>query len=225
MPVACPDDWSLGGMFLLISTTASSRYPTDWIDHAQDSNSDASLESHFPPNNPPSSTNNTSRPNTHTSPTNPTFAYMSIQNSPQSSRSLYRYRWFRKAVLLIYGASLTFAGDLIFMFPFSGFIVNTNNKNRFTNFQILTTSQVFGFYAEWFFLTIFIIWLFVFVSMSVTDEEAALHLNWMGRRFGNLPNSQRTWKNSLAWNCIVATALASLLIFDLVVHYGIFYNY
>lgn len=141
---------------------------------------------------------------------------MSIQNSPQSSGSLYQYRWFRKTVLLIYCASLTFAGDLLFMFPYSGFIVNPNNKNRF---QIQTTSQVFSFYAEWFFLAIIIIWLFVFVSMSVPDEEAALHLNWMGRRFGNLPRSQRTWKNFLAWNCIVAIALASLLIFDIFMHY------
>lgn len=105
------------------------------------------------------------------------------------------------------------------MFPYSGFIVNPNNKNQFSNIQFQTTSQVFEFYAVWFFLTIIIIWLFVFVSMSVADEEAALHLNWMGRRFGNLPHSQRTWKNSLAWNCIVAIALASLLIFDIFVHY------
>ena len=142
---------------------------------------------------------------------------MSIQNSPQSSRSLYQYRWFRKTVLLIYCASLIFAGDLLFMFPFSGFIVNPNDKNP--NWQIQTTSQVFSFYAEWFFLAIVISWLFVFVSMSVPDEEAALHLNWMGRRFGNLPHSQRTWKNSLAWNCIVAIALASLIVYDIVVHY------
>ena len=105
----------------------------------------------------------------------------------------------------------------MFMFPYSGFIVNPNDKNPF---QAQTTTEVFGFYAEWFLLAIIIIWLFVLVSMSVPDEEAALHLNWMGRRFGNLPHSQRTWKNSLAWNCIVAIALASLLTFDILVHYS-----
>ena len=144
---------------------------------------------------------------------------MSIQNSPQSSRSLYQYRWFRKTVLLIYCASLAFAGDLLFTFPYSGFTVYSNNENTFPDDNIETTSQLFSFYAEWFFLAIIIIWFFVFVSMSVPDEEAALHLNWMGRRFGNLPHSQRTWKNSLAWNCIVAIVLVGLLSFDVVVHY------
>lgn len=144
---------------------------------------------------------------------------MSIQDSPQSSRSLYQYRWFRKTVVLIYCASLIFAGDLLFMFPYSGFIVNPKNNGQLSSWRIQTTSQVFSFYAEWFFLAIIIIWLFVFVSMSVPDEEAALHLNWIGRRFGNLPHSQRTWKNSLAWNGIVVVALASLICFDVVVHY------
>ena len=141
---------------------------------------------------------------------------MSIQNSPPSSRSLYQYRWFRKTVLLIYCASLAFAGDLLFMFPYWGFIVDPNES---LGFQFQTTSQVFSFYVEWFCLALFIIWLFVFVSMSVPDEEAALHLNWMGRRFGNLPHSQRTWTNFLAWNSIVVIALASLVVFDIVVHY------
>ena len=216
MPVACPDDQSLRGIFLLICNTASSLYPADWIHHSQNSDSGRSPERLSPPNNQPSSPKNISRTNTHTSPTNPTFAYMSIQNSPQSSRSLYQYRWFRKTVLLIYCASLTFAGDLLFLFPYAGLIVNPNKKDRLDTFR---TSQVFSFYAEWFFLAIIIIWLFVFVSMSVPDEEAALHLNWMGRRFGNLPQSQRTWKNSLAWNCIVAIAVVTLLVFDIVVHY------
>ena len=105
------------------------------------------------------------------------------------------------------------------MFPYSGFIVNPNDKNGSRNYMSRTPRQVFSFYAEWFSLTIFIIWLFVFVSMSVPDEEAALHLNWMCSRFGNLPHSQRTWKNSLVWNGIVAIALASLLAFDIIVHY------
>ena len=184
----------------------------------QNPDSGPSPESLSPPNTRPSSTNNTSTPNTYTSPTNPTFSYMSIQNSPQSSRSLYEYRWFRKTVLLIYCTSLAFAGDLLYMFPYLGFIVNPNDI-QLSSLQFQTTSQIFSFYTEWFFLAIFIIWLFVFVSMSVPDEEAALHLNWMGRRFGNLPHSQRTWKSSLAWNCIVAIALASLVVFDVEVHY------
>ena len=104
-----------------------------------------------------------------------------------------------------------FAADLLFFFPYTGAIVNPIYK--------YATGQIFEFYAEWFFFTIFTIWFFVFVSMAVPDEEAALHLNWMGRRFGNLPHSQRTWKNSLAWNCVVAIALAGPLTFDIVLHY------
>ena len=99
------------------------------------------------------------------------------------------------------------------MFPYSGFIVNPTDKSDYA------TNLVFAFYAMWFFLAIFIIWLFVFVSMSVPDEEAALHLNWMGRRFGNLPQSPKTWKNSLAWNCTVVIVLASLVVFDIVMHH------
>ena len=106
-----------------------------------------------------------------------------------------------------------FAADLLFVFPYSGAIVIPSSPFR------VADRHVFSFYAEWFFLTIFITWLFVFVSMSVPDEEAALHLNWMGRRFGNLSHSQRTWKNSLAWNSVVAIALAGPLTFDIVLHY------
>ena len=144
---------------------------------------------------------------------------MSIQNSPQSSRSVYQYRWFRKSVMLIYCASLIFAGDLLFMFPYSGFIVNPSEIN-FSEIQFQTTSQLFSFYAEWFFLAVIMIWMFIFVSMSVPDEEAALHLNWMGR-FGNSPHSQRTWKNSLAWNCIVVIVLVGLILFDVYLHYSL----
>ena len=201
-------EWSLNGIFLLICTTPSPLCAEDTTHYAQNSNLASSSDKSFSPNILNSSITNSLTSNTHTSPTNLTFAYVSIQNSPQSSRSPYEYRWLRKTVLLIYCAPLIFAGYTLYLFPVLGrTVVPINKADPEENAEM---SAIFAFNAEWLFITITIIWLFVFVSMSIAGEDPGLHLNWMGGRFGNSSNSKRAWISSLVWYSIIALVLGGL---------------
>ena len=201
-------EWSLDGNFLLICTTPSPLCAEDTTHYAQNSNLASSSDKSFSPKILNSSITNPLTSNTQTSPTNLTFAYVSIQNSPQSSKSPYEYRWLRKTVLLIYCTLLIFAGYTLYIFPVLGTIVAPIKKaNPEGNAE---TSAIFAFYAELISITITIIWLFVFVSMSIAGEDPGLHLNWMGGRFGNLSHSKRAWISSLVWYSIIALVLGGL---------------
>ena len=162
---------------------------------------------------------------------NITGSSVNAQHNPSPDRDLYRHRWFRKIILLIYCLSLVVAADLLFMFPYGGTVVTTVSPDayQYTLFTAPTYQKsLLIHYAVWFSLNIVLIGTFTFLVISIPDGDSRLRLHWIGHQvlllitsaigrnppYGASPRLEKAWIATLTWYILIAGILVGSGTYD-----------
>ena len=160
---------------------------------------------------------------------NTTRLFRNAQHNSSPDQDLYRHRWLRMVILLLYSLSLAVAAELLLNFPYEGLVVTVNPSflTAFAPFLPDSTALV-NHYAKWFSLNIALLGAFTFLVISIPDGDSRLRIHSIGhqvlllfkRAVGRRPPASATPKPEKAWigtltlYITVAGILAGSLVYD-----------
>lgn len=109
---------------------------------------------------------------------------MNAQHNCTPDQDLYRHRWLRMVILLLYSLSLAVAADLLITFPYEGAVVtNTSPDTYLRTFGPFNESTALVIhYVEWFSLNIALIGAFTFLVISIPDGDSRLRIHSIGHQ-------------------------------------------
>ena len=144
------------------------------------------------------------------------------QRNSSPDQDLYRHRWLRMVILLLYSLSLAVAIDLLFMFPYRGAVV--------TNGRIYSygSKDLAFHYAEWFSLNIVLLGAFTFLVISISDGDSRLRIHSIGHQVlllftrtvrrrppaSTTPRPEKAWIVTLTLYITIAGILTGSLVYD-----------
>ena len=156
---------------------------------------------------------------------------MNSQHNSSSDQDLYRHRWLRMVILLLYSLSLLVAADLLFMFPYEGLVVTTISPDTYllaTGIYFTDSIALVILYTEWFSLNIALLGAFTFLVISIPDGDSRLHIHSIGYQVLSLlisavgrrppesttPRPEKAWIVTLTLYITVAGILAGSVAYD-----------
>ena len=153
---------------------------------------------------------------------NATGVSVNAQHNSSPDQDLYRHRWLRMVILLLYSLSLVVAADLLFTFPYKGAVVTT------VAIDSIDSTALVIHYAEWFSLNIALLGAFTFLVISIPDGDSRLCIHSIGhqvllpfiRAVGRrppasaTPRPEKAWIMTLTLYITIAGILAGSLVYD-----------
>ena len=144
------------------------------------------------------------------------------QRNSSPDQDLYRHRWLRMVILLLYSLSLAAATDLLFIFPYMGAVVTNDGIYSYGSTDLVIH------YAEWFSLNIALLGAFTFLVISIPDGDSRLRIHSIGHQVLLLftravgrrppasatPRPEKAWIMTLTLYITVAGILAGSLVYD-----------
>ena len=161
-----------------------------------------------------------------------TDSSVNAQHIPNPDQDLYRHRWFRMIILLIYGLSLAIAADLLFMFPYKRAVVTAGESPYIFDPELTLYPYASHFlvihYARWYSLNIGLLGALTFLVASIPDEDSRVRLQWIGHQvllFFSSAMGQKTpasaalrlekaWIATLTWYILIAGIIAGSIVYD-----------
>ena len=108
---------------------------------------------------------------------------VNAQHIPSPDQGLYRNRWLRMVILLLYGLSLVVAVDLLFTFPYERSVVTTVSDDTYRSASGINPEELTEFvvfYVVWLSLNTTVLGAFTFLVISIPDEDSRLCIHSIG---------------------------------------------